>query len=269
MTRLLHVSDTHFGTEQPAVVEALVRLAQAARPELVVLSGDLTQRARRRQFDAARDFLGRLGAPVLAVPGNHDVPLFNVVARAFAPYAGWRRVMGRSLAPQHESAALLVLGVKTTRRWRHVNGEISRGQIAGVARRLQSAHPGQLRIVVLHQPAAAARPEDERHRPRGIEAAVAAWSAAGADLILGGHIHLPYVRELADGPRPVWAVQAGTAVSTRIRDGIPNSVNLLHWQPLERPRRCRVERWDHDAAAGAFTLREVSELVPARAGVHG
>lgn len=251
MTVLLQVSDPHFGTERPQVVQALLALAARERPELVVLSGDITQRARRAQFDAAHAFVARLPAPVLALPGNHDVPLFNLPARLLRPYAGHQRVFGPDLEPRYESASLLVQAVKTTRRWRHKHGQVSAAQIERVAQRLQQAQPGQLRVVVVHQPVAVTRESERVNLLRGHAAAVQAWCAAGCDIVMGGHIHLPYVLPLAPPPRPAWAVQAGTSVSRRVRDGIPNSVNLLRWDG----RECCVERWDHDTAAGEFRLQ--------------
>lgn len=250
MTTLLQVSDTHFGTERPEVVEALVRLAHEHRPEVLVLSGDLTQRARRAQFEAARRFVQRLGAPhVLVIPGNHDVPLYNLFVRFLDPYAGFRRCFGPELEPEHESDDLLVLCVKTTRRARHKDGEISRAQVERVAARLRRAKPGQLRVVVTHQPVHVIRESDEANLLHGAEAAIAAWSPAGVDLVLGGHIHLAHVRPLAErvpGALRGWSVQAGTAVSHRVRHDRPNSVNLVRWQA----GRCTVERWDHDMANG-------------------
>lgn len=115
MSVLLHIADTHFGTEQPPVVEALVALAAQQRPDLVVLAGDITQRARPAQFRAAKAFVDRLGAPVLAVPGNHDIALFDLWARLTRPYARYAEVFGADLEPVHASADLLVVGVNTTR----------------------------------------------------------------------------------------------------------------------------------------------------------
>jgi 3',5'-cyclic AMP phosphodiesterase CpdA len=262
MSLVLQVSDTHFGTEQPEVVEALLRLVRDYPPNMVVLSGDITQRARRRQFRAAGTFVERLAVPdTLVLPGNHDIPLFNVMARLMAPYANHQRVFGTELEPECESADLLVIGVNTTRPSRHIDGEVSASQIARVSRRLRCASNNQLRIVVTHQPVHVTRPEDETNVHRE---AVYAWADAGVDLILGGHIHLPYVRPLRerfiDLPRNVWAVQAGTAVSSRVRDGIPNSVNLIHYVGTERPRRCVVERWDHNAAGQHFVLVDRTAL---------
>jgi 3',5'-cyclic AMP phosphodiesterase CpdA len=259
MSVVLQVSDTHFGTEQPVVVKALLRLVHDQLPTLVVLSGDITQRARWSQFRAARAFTARLTVPAtLMLPGNHDIPLFNLVARLLAPYANYQRAFGAELEPEFESADLLVVGVNTTRPARHKDGEISAGQIARVSGRLRQAHEAQLRIVVTHQPVHVIRPEDEMNLLHGHREAVYAWASAGVDLILGGHIHLPYIRPLrerfSDLPRPVWAVQAGTAVSSRVRNGIANSVNLIRYTRVEHPRRCVVERWDHDAPTQRFML---------------
>lgn len=268
MTVLLQVSDPHFGTEQAVVVDALVALARRQRPDLVVLSGDITQRARPAQFRAARAFADRLGAPVLAVPGNHDIPLFDLWTRLRRPYARYSAAFGSDLEPLHRSPDLLVVGVNTTRAWRHKDGQISPPQVERVAALLESAATTQLRVVVVHQPIAVTRDVDLPHRLHGHRAAMQRWAEAGADLVMGGHIHLPYVMELKGLARPMWAVQAGTAVSTRVRPGAPNSVNLLRWGRDSTPGRCQVEQWDFAEAAGAFVRSTVSEVGPARVEVH-
>lgn len=258
MSVVLHISDTHFGTEVPAVVEALVQLAQEQRPALVVLSGDITQRARAAQFSAARAFVDRLGAPVLAIPGNHDIPLFDLWTRWRAPYARYSAAFGAELEPVHRSAGLLVVGVNTTRAWRHKHGEVSGPQIQRVARELEGASAEQLRVVVVHQPVAVVRAQDAMHRLRGHAEALQRWASAGADLVLGGHIHLPYIAPVQGLARPLWALQAGTAVSSRVRPGVPQSVNLLRWEA--GAGRCRIERWDHSAAEGRFVRSTTTGL---------
>jgi 3',5'-cyclic AMP phosphodiesterase CpdA len=266
MSLVLQISDPHFGTEQPPVVEALVRLVRDQAPTLVVLSGDITQRARRRQFRAARAFVDRLGAPaVLAIPGNHDIPLFNLAARLFTPYANHCREFGSDLEPIFYSDHLLVIALNTTRIYRHTDGEVSAGQIARVARRLERATPGQLRVVVMHQPVAVTRVQEEANLLHGRAAAVRSWAHAGADLILGGHIHLPYIlplhEQFAGLPREVWAVQAGTAVSWRVRHDAGNSVNLLRYAGVERHCRCvAVERWDYSESKQCFLPVTINEL---------
>jgi 3',5'-cyclic AMP phosphodiesterase CpdA len=265
MTVLLQVSDPHFGTEQPTVVDALTELARQQRPDLVVLSGDITQRARPAQFRAARALVDRLGAPVLAVPGNHDIPLFDLWARLRSPYGRYSAAFGTDLEPVHRSPELLVACVNTTRPRRHKDGEVSALQIDRVARLVEHADPAQLRVVVVHQPVAVTRAEDEPNRLRGHAAALQRWAEAGADLVMGGHIHLPYVMLLQGLARPLWVVQAGTAVSSRVRDGVPNSVNLLRWGAGAAPGCCRIEQWDYKADDRAFRLAKVSEVWPHRA----
>ncbi len=265
MTTLLHISDTHFGTEQAPVVDALLQLSKDLAPDLVVLSGDITQRARPAQFAAARRFLDALGVPFISIAGNHDIPLYNLATRLFFPYANYQREFGPVMEPVHDSAGLLVLGVKTTRRYRHAVGEVSAAQVARVAARLQKAAPNQLRVVVVHQPLHVEGSAEVRHRLRGSDAALAAWAAAGADVVLGGHIHLPYVRELCPG-RALHATsapstrtekgeggdtecariviaQAGTALSNRLRHGMPNSVNVIR-HDAAAGAACTIERWD-------------------------
>jgi 3',5'-cyclic AMP phosphodiesterase CpdA len=259
MSILLHISDTHFGTEQPRVVSALEVLACERLPDVLVFSGDITQRARSAQFAAARRLCDamRVGR-MLALPGNHDIPLFDMLSRLARPYGNYLQSFGPRLDPILETDDFLVIGVNTTRASRHKNGEVSAEQVQRVASQLRAARPRQLRVVVTHQPAEVERPIDEPHRLRGAEAALQAWSQAGADLVLGGHIHLPYVLDLRarprPTPRPMWCVQAGTAVSRRVRHGIPNSVNLIHWDavPTGQPRSCRVERCDYQPEKGWF-----------------
>lgn len=260
MSVVLQISDTHFGTEQPAVVEALRELCREQAPELLILSGDVTQRARRGQFAAARDFLSRMPVPhTLVVPGNHDIPLFDITARIFHPYRNYRLFLRDELEPEFASPDLLVLGVNTTRASRHTVGEVSPEQVERVSRRLREAAGEQLRIVVTHQPVRATRESDLKNLLRGHEEAVRAWSKAGADLILAGHIHLPHLRPLQevfnDLPRPVWSFLAGTAVSSRVRGDVPNSVNFIRYRADERPLCCAAERWDFNER-GRFLLAD-------------
>ncbi len=279
MSCLLQISDPHFGTERPPVVDALERLARVLEPDAVLLSGDLTQRATAEEFDAARRFVDRLGvARRLVVPGNHDIPLYNLAVRLFAPYARFRRAFGRELEPSLDTERWLVIAVNTTRRWRHKDGQVSALQVDAVARRLETASPGQLRVVVVHQPVAVTAAHDAHDLLHGHARAVRRWAEAGADLVLGGHIHLPYVVPLhrtEDGarqtvvggalalPRRLWAVQAGTAVSKRVRGDAGNSVNVIRREPAERVG-CTVERWDYSAGEGDFVCvrRHRLELGP-------
>lgn len=254
--RLLHLSDTHFGTEQAAVANALLALSAAQKPQMAILSGDITQRARRAEFAAAAAFLDCLEIPVMALPGNHDIPLFNVAGRLLRPYGNYRRALQTPLMPEFENEQLLALGVNTTRWYRHKDGEVSDEQIERIATRLRSAQSGQLRIVVTHQPLHVIEQRDEHNRLHNHEAAIRAWAAAGADLVLGGHIHLPYVRDLREAypdlPRKLWCVQAGTAVSRRVRFEAGNSVNIVDYDAGRHA--CQLRRWDFSGTRGEFAL---------------
>lgn len=257
MSVLLQISDPHFGTEQAPVVEALRHLVRDLSPDVLVVSGDVTQRARRSQFGAARRFIDALRIPlVLTLPGNHDIPLFNVAARVLWPYRGYRRDFGQDLEPELDLPDLLVLGVNTTRPWRHVDGEISPRQIERVSSRLRAASARQVRIVVTHQPMRVLRAGDAHDLVHGHATAARAWSGAGADLVMGGHIHLPYVAPMTSPENPVsrrtWCVQAGTAVSARVRHEAPNSVNLVRCGSSGGTLECVVERWDYGGSPSRF-----------------
>jgi 3',5'-cyclic AMP phosphodiesterase CpdA len=213
--------------------------------------------AQELPLDALRDELGALGELLAeGEPAEKEARESLAAAAAF----------GDDLEPVLALDDFLLVGVNTTRARRHKDGEVSPAQVARVEGLLRRAAPGQLRVVVTHQPACVMRPEDEKDRLHGGEAALQAWSAAGADLVLGGHIHLPYVSDLCarapSAPRPTYCVQAGTAVSHRVRHGTPNSVNLIRWEgasPATR-RVCRVERWDYDLADDRFECTHAQEL---------
>ncbi|ARU04412.1 hypothetical protein CCO03_06740 [Comamonas serinivorans] len=295
--RLLHLSDLHLGTERPQVVQALLAWVAQHRPQGVVLTGDITQRATVAQFAAARrltDALAGLGAPLLAcVPGNHDIPLFALWARAFQPYRRYAQAFGHE-AVQSDGVCVradgtrLLVSVNTTRRWRHERGELSPAQIQRVADHLRAAAPTQLRVVLVHQPLAVRDGAGRRRSPdaaqvlRRAREAIAAWSAAGCDLVLGGHIHLPYAMRVVPGASRglapaassgpgLWVVQAGTAISSRTRPGAPNSFGELVWtstpervlapdlpgvgQAAEAAgRSCLWRQWNFDAQRAEFVL---------------
>lgn len=259
MKTVLHISDPHFGTERPLVVKALERLAHAQTFSLLILSGDITQRARAIEFKTARAFVDRLAIPFeIVIAGNHDIPLFDMATRIFLPYSRYRQSFGPELEPIYDTSDLLVIGVRTTRRYRHIEGEVSSAQIERVAQHLQQAGTKQLRIVVTHQPVHVIHAADREHLLRGHQHAIARWAEAGADLILGGHIHRPYTcalhEHIADLPRQMWAVQAGTAVSSRIRHDSNNSINLIRYGFDDAPERCIVERWDYNNDTDNFLL---------------
>lgn len=208
LTRILHVSDLHFGTRNDAEVErALLVLIEREAPELVLASGDLTHRGRRAQHELAAGFLRRLGPPVLAVPGNHDIP-YALPARLATPWREFDR-QWETTEPVHATGELHVVGVNSVRPWRHQSGAVREAQLERVAERLSAAAPGALRVVVLHHQLVGA-PWRTRKKPVADRTRVlASLVDAGAELIVGGHIHQGAVSErhefevLADGARGV------------------------------------------------------------------
>lgn len=263
MTRVAHISDTHFGTEQDEVCAALRSDLLRAAPDLVVLTGDITQRARSAQFRAARAFLDSLAPlPVLALPGNHDLPLFDLFTRFTGPYRRFRRHICPDLAPQWLGEEVAVLGVNSTRVLRHKHGALPAALVREVARRLAGL-PQAYKVVALHHPLAVVEAGDRRNRVRGADAALSAWIEAGADLFLGGHIHLPYCIPARAAERQAVLLQAGTAVSTRRRGGLPNSYNLVRFETGD-VRRLLIERRDY--AHGSFAAGRASEALPTLGG---
>ena len=192
---ILHVSDLHTGThEDPDVAQALARLVTKVRPDLIVASGDLTNRGRRDEHERAHRLLLSLGAPVLAVPGNHDLP-YTVPARFTSPFAEFERVWGTA-EPTHVSAGLHVVGLNSARPYRQQGGALDASQLRAASERLGSATEGAYRVVVLHHQLASAPWGVQRKRPLSNRSGVLrALAAAGADLILGGHTHQGAVDE--------------------------------------------------------------------------
>lgn len=268
MSTLVHLSDLHFGTERGAVIDAVVALVRQVRPDIVLVTGDLTQRARRAQFAAARAFVDRLASASCVLAGNHDIPLFNLIARFLHPYANFRRAFGDDREPVFDGAGFHVTCVDSTTPYRHKDGIIDALKIERVCARLRAAPADHLRIVALHHPVHAIVDSDLENLAHGHRRAVPAWVEAGADLVLGGHIHLPYVRPLADGfdglARAAWCVQAGTAVSHRTRGAAGNSLNVIRFDPRAHGDPCVIEQWDYDAGRASFACVLETRVAPAR-----
>jgi 3',5'-cyclic AMP phosphodiesterase CpdA len=194
ITRILHVSDLHFGSgDNPDLEEALVRLIERVDPELVIASGDLTHRGRREQHERVAGFLRRLNRTVLAVPGNHDIP-YTFPARFTTPWHEFEREW-ETTEPVFAGAQAHVVGLNSVRPWRHQSGGISDAQLGRATTRLRQGQPGALRVAVLHHQMIGA-PWRTRKKPVARRNHVLATLVdSGAELILGGHIHQGTVSE--------------------------------------------------------------------------
>ena len=225
MARLVQLSDLHFGAHDPRLVEAVERSVDELEPDLVVISGDFTQRARTEQFREACQFLERLrerGHEVLGVPGNHDVPLYDVLRRFLSPLARYRRFIDDSLCPFVELPGVAVLGINTARSLTFKDGRISRDQIDFIRETFARTDPEAARVLVTHHPLFAVPVGEHVERAVGRhELALDAIEEAGVDLMLAGHAHHASVHsasELVTRAGGALVIQAGTATSTRVRE---------------------------------------------------
>ena len=260
MRTIAHLSDLHFGAAIPEIVAALADCIVGLDPQVVAVSGDLTQRARRGQFRRARAFLDALPGVCVVVPGNHDVPLYNLLARFGNPLGGFRRHITAERYPQFRDSEVAVVGANTTRSFTIKDGGLRRDDVERVSALLDEAASDAVRIVVCHHPFDAPAGRGGRWTAPAPDAdAVNTLIARGADVFLTGHLHLTYVGHTATRyqtrGRSAIVVEAGTATSFRGR-GEVNSFNLLR---VDRDR-VRVERLDWDAGTSRFTLAAADEF---------
>ena len=250
MAHLLHLSDLHFGAHDPVLVAAVETRIDEEQPDLVVISGDFTQRARTAQFEEAGAFLQRLrdkGHKLLAVPGNHDVPLYDVLRRFLSPLRRYRRHIDDTLCPFIEIDGAAVLGINTARSLTFKNGHVSHEQMQFIRETFARTDPHQPRILVTHHPLFALPIGDGPelgHLIDDQQNALEAIAEAGVDLLLAGHNHRASVNDatkLVKGAGRALVVQAGTATSTRTR-GEMQSFNRIEID--QRGARITIQRWD-------------------------
>lgn len=235
MARLVHLSDLHFGAHDPAIVTAVEQEVDKAAPDLVVISGDFTQRARTEQFQEACHFLERLrnaGREVLAVPGNHDVPLYDVLRRFLSPLTRYRKYVDETVCPFHRLPGAAVLGLNTARSLTFKDGRLNREQIEFVCEEFARVPAADVRILVTHHPLFALPVDDSGllGRPLGRqELAIDAVQDVKVDLLLAGHNHRASTHRASDlvtRAGGALVVQAGTATSTRVREEV-QSFNVI------------------------------------------
>lgn len=253
MKTLVHLSDLHFGRIDPAIVDPLRRAIVDLHPDLVAISGDFTQRARRTEFAAARAFIDSLKLKTLVVPGNHDIPLYDVVSRAVAPLDYYRRYISSELEPEYVDEEMIVLGVNTARAlvFPFGDGRISESQVDRIIERLSNTPAPLLRIIVTHHPFDLPPGVAERRLVGRNAMAMQKLAVVNADLFLSGHLHISHVSHTVDryeaSGHSALIVQAST-VSMRSRGEAP-SFNVLR---LHRPE-IELSRYAWSDASASFT----------------
>jgi 3',5'-cyclic AMP phosphodiesterase CpdA len=258
MKTIAHISDLHFGREDPVVAEGLRVDLHRLQPDIVVNTGDFTQRARRRQFQAAAAYMRRLPQPQISIPGNHDIPLFDVIRRFLSPLGRFRRYITPALFPRYVDDELVVLGINTARSLTWKSGRISAEQIEELERVLSAFPASMFKVIVSHHPfipppgEAMAGVDLVGRAARALEVI----ERCGVDLLLAGHLHHGYTGDIRtfypSTQRSIIVAQAGTAISHRMHRE-PNGYNFIR---LERDCiEVTVRRWRE----GAFF--EISRVV--------
>ena len=256
MRTLVHLSDLHFGRTDPEIIDPLIEQVREIAPDLVVVSGDLTQRARTEQFMEARRFLDALPMPQIVVPGNHDIPLFNPYKRFVRPLKNFRRHVSDDLEPAFIDEEIAVVGINTARSMTIKDGRINQEQVDGIRNRLVGLSEQITKIVVTHHPFHLPDDFGDEDLVGGARLGMEMFAGCGADLLLAGHLHVSNadnteVRYELNGYAAL-VVQAGTATSTRVR-GESNSFNVIRIESAS----IRVERFTWIPASRGFTCEKI------------
>lgn len=252
MARIAHLSDVHFGANDPKIVSATEAWLERSQPDLVIISGDFTQRARVEQFRAASAWLNRLrtaGMRLLVIPGNHDVPLYDLFRRFAAPLRRYQRYISNDLCPWYEDGEVAILGLNTARSLTINDGRINHDQMRLLRERFAPVAPDKTRILVTHHPLFAMPIGKGGELSEAVgrhDDAVEAAAAAEIHIALAGHFHCTYAeaaqKMVADAGGAL-VIQAGTATSTRLRNAEPQSFNWLHVHRNDRIE-LQVVVWD-------------------------
>ncbi len=259
MRTLVHLSDVHFGRVDYAIVDGLIKIINEIAPNLVILSGDLTQRARSVQFIEARAFLDKLPQPQIVVPGNHDIPMHNVFARFAAPLEKYKKYITGDLQPFYADEEIAVVGINTARSLTVKDGRINEMQIAGIRNKMCSLPDDIVKIIVSHHPFDLPEGFDDREIVGRAKLAMKTLAECGADVFLAGHLHVSHVgntaRRYKISGHSALVIQAGTATSTRGR-GEANSFNVIR---IEKARLI-VERLEWQTEQTQFALVKSEEF---------
>lgn len=258
MRTIIHLSDLHFGRVNLSLLEPLISSVKEIGPDVVAVSGDLTQRARSHQFQEARAFLDALPKPQIVVPGNHDIPLHNVFARFLEPLTKYKRYITEDLQPAYEDEEMVIIGVNTARSLVVKGGRINETQVGRLREKFCSLGSGVVKVVVTHHPFDLPEGHDERDLVGRARMAMTGLAECGADLFLAGHLHVSHTghtKRYNIRGHSALVVQAGTATSTRER-GEANSFNVLR---VAYPS-ISVEKFTWDTLKGSFAVSTAEQF---------
>ena len=262
MRTLVHLSDLHFGRVDQALLGPLRELVERIAADVVVISGDLTQRAKEEEFEAARAFLDSLPGPQIIVPGNHDISLYNVFRRFVKPLDRYRRYITDDLDPVYIDDEIAVVGVNTARSLTIKDGRVSHEQVAAIRERLAAVGPDVTRIVVTHHPFDLPDSFEKRDLVVRAPMAMEVFAETGVDILMAGHMHASHAGSTAAryqiAEYAALVIQAGTATSTRGR-GEVNSFNVVRVEPL----RVEIDRYGWDVVHGQFSLISTEKFIRA------
>jgi 3',5'-cyclic AMP phosphodiesterase CpdA len=255
MRTIVHLSDLHFGRVNSSILQPLLAAIGEANPNLVAISGDLTQRARTEEFEAAREFLDAIPFAQIVIPGNHDVPLYNLLSRFFRRLDHYREYITEDLAPFFEDEEIAVAGVNTARAFTVKDGRINADQIAELRSRFEKVTPEHIKIVVTHHPFDLPKGAEGGRVVGRAHQAMKALADCRVDMLLAGHFHIGDIASSAVRFRiPNYSalfVSSGTTTSTRGR-GQPNSFNVIRVERLQ----IAVERWEWRPEDARFSPME-------------
>ncbi|MGH9767122.1 MAG: metallophosphoesterase family protein [Blastocatellia bacterium] len=250
MRRIVHISDLHFGRANLALIEPLLASIVDLRPDVVAVSGDLTQRATVEQFKAARDFLRRIPFPQIVVPGNHDISFWNLYRRFRRPLERYRRYINAEAEPNYADDQIFLLGLNTARSLSWKEGRISLAQVAWLRDQFCALAPHVFKVLVMHHPFVPRESADDFDVVGRAELALEVMEHCGADLILAGHLHRSYARQTASFYRlakhSILVAQSGTTLSARTREE-RNSFNSIDVEM--DAASITVHTWESESAA--------------------
>ncbi|ATQ78234.1 metallophosphatase [Massilia violaceinigra] len=260
MRTLVHLSDLHFGRVDEKLLAPLRELVERIAPDVVVVSGDLTQRAKSEEFEAAKAWLDTLPGPQIIVPGNHDISLYNVFRRFLQPLTRYKRYITDDLDPIYVDEEIAVLGVNTARSLTFKDGRVNDEQVAMIRKQLKGLDPAITRIIVTHHPFDLPKTEDDDDLVDRAPAAMQAFADCGVDLLLSGHMHTSHAGNTSEryqmSEYAALVVQAGTATSTRGR-GEVNSFNVVRVEH----QRVEVDRYGWDEVGMQFSLMKTEPFL--------